>query len=104
MRAPFSIAALAKLLLFFLLSLDAAGAVALHQRCNFVDGDIVEIRLDGMLKTGGRHGKFDGFLIIVAVHERVDESRAEGVAAAHAVDDMHGVFLGKIRFSRPHKA
>ena len=60
--------------LFFLLSLDAAGAVAFHQRLDLVDGDIVEVRLDGMLETGGRHGEFDGFLIVVAVHEAVDKS------------------------------
>ena len=48
-----------------------------------------------MLEAGSRHGEFDGILGGVAGKQGVNEARAEGVAAAHAVHDMHMVALGE---------
>ena len=67
------------------LSLNAAGSISAGKRGDFRCAHQVEVMLDAVLEAGCRNGKVDGCLVIVTVHQRVDEPAAETVSAADAV-------------------
>ena len=77
------------------LPLDAPGAVAPGQLLHLGHGDHVVVPLDGVLQGGGRHGELHRRLGGLAGQQGVDQAAAEGVAAAHPVDDVQLVLLGE---------
>ena len=77
------------------LSLDAAGAVAAGQLLDLSHGDVVVVAADGVLQSGSSNSELDGFLAGLAGQQGVDQTAAEGVTAADAVDDVQVVQLGE---------
>ena len=82
----------------FLLSLHASGTVSAHESLDLGLGDQVEIAFDRVLQAGSRYSELQSLLIIGSCHERIDQSAAEAVAAAYAVNDRHRVLFGLIEF------
>ncbi len=78
------------------LSLRPSAAVALGKLFHFYDADTVEVALDGVLQSRGGHGKLDGLCRTLTHQERIDQSHAEGIAAAHSVDKMEAVGFGEV--------
>ena len=83
-------------MLFINLSLYSAAAAALDESLYLINGNAVEIIFDRMLEAGSRYGKFYRILHIITGEQAVNKPRAEGVAAAYAVNYMHGIFFGEI--------
>lgn len=52
-----------------------------------------------MFEATCRHREVDRSLRLVLIHQCVNQSRAEAVATAHAVDNVHSVFFAKRRFT-----
>ena len=77
-----------------MLALDATGGVAGGEGLHLGHGHVVEIMFDRVLQARSGHREVDGVLRAVAVRKRVDEAAAEGVAAAHTINDLH-VVLGR---------
>ena len=77
------------------LALDTAGTVAAGQLLDLSDSDHVVVALDGVLQSGSSHSELNSSLSILAGQQAVDQAAAEGVAAAHTVDDVQVVLLGE---------
>ena len=56
---------------------------------------MVEVALNGVLQCGSSGSEFDNALRITSVEGSVDQTAAEGVAAAYAVNDVQVVALGE---------
>ena len=54
----------------------------------------VGVAVDGVLDDGGGHGEVDEVHGLVAPDHGVDQTGGEGIAAAHAVQDVEGEELG----------
>lgn len=78
------------------LPLHPSATVALGELFHFLDADTVEVTLNTVLEGRGGHGKLDGLCRDLTRQERIDQSRAEGIAAAHAIDDMEAVGFGEV--------
>ena len=77
------------------LSLDTAGAVAACQLLNFGNSDHVVVAADGVLQSGSSNSELNSSLGVLAGQQSVDQTAAEGVTAANAVDDVQVVLLGE---------
>ena len=75
------------------LALDTAGTVAASQLLDLSNSNHVVVAFDGMLQSGSSNSKLNSFLGGLAVQQGVDQAAAEGVAAAHAVDDIPDLIL-----------
>ena len=69
-------------------ALHSAGGVAGSQRLDLGNADQIEVVLDAVLEAGGGYREIDGVLRGLSVQHGIDKARAEGVAAADAVNDM----------------
>ena len=77
------------------LALDTAGAVAAGQLLDLSHSDMVVVAADGVLQSGSSNGELNGLLAGLAGQQGVDQTAAEGVTAADAVDDVQVVLLGE---------
>ena len=82
------------------LSLDTAGAVAACQLLNLGNGDHVVVAADGVLQSGSSNCELNSCLGVLAGQQSVDQTAAEGVTAADAVDDVQVVQLGEAEIGR----
>ena len=76
-------------------ALNTAGTVAAGQLLHLGHGDHVVVTLNGVLQSGSGNCEFHCRLSILAGQQGVDQAAAEGVTAAHAVDDVQVVLLGE---------
>ena len=77
------------------LSLDTAAAVTAGQLFDLSDSDHVVVTADGVLQSGSSDCELNSFLRGLAAQQGVDQTAAEGVTAANAVDDVQVVLLGE---------
>ena len=77
------------------LSLNAARTVAAHERFNVFNRNHIEIEFNGVLKAGSRNGVFNGILGGITADKGINKATAEGIAAANAINNVNGVFLGE---------
>ena len=77
------------------LSLDTTGTVAASQLLNLGNSDHIRVTLDGVLQSGSCHCELDSSLGVLTGQQAVNQTAAEGVTTAHAVDDVQVVLLGE---------
>ena len=75
------------------LALHTTGTAALDEGVHFVGADVVEVAFHGVLQSGSCGCEFDYALRITAVQGSVDQTAAEGVAAANAVHDVQAYLV-----------
>ena len=78
------------------LALHATRAGTLHQALDLGDGDAVVVAQNRVLQAGCRHSELQRGLFVRVGVQTVNQTAAEGVAAAHAVNDIgDGVLAGE---------
>ena len=70
------------------LALHASRAGTLHQALDLRDGDAVVVAQNRVLQAGCRHSELQRGLLVRVGVQAVNQAAAEGVAAAHAVNDI----------------
>lgn len=68
-------------------ALNTAGGIARSKSLDLCNAHLVKVMLYRMFQAGSRHGKVDGLLIILSRQQRVDQTAAEAIAAADAIND-----------------
>ena len=76
-------------------SLDTAAAVAAGQLLDLSNGDHVVVAADGVLQSGSRNRELNRSLSVLSAEQSINQTAAEGVTAANAVDDGQVVLLGE---------
>ena len=76
--------------------MHSAGGVAGSQRLDLGNADQIEVVLDAVLEAGSGYREIDGVLRGLSVQHGIDKARAEGVAAADAVNDADVVGRGEV--------